>query len=86
MTLKVTGANLVNQILADRNKPTSRINQTHPDTKGWELELLPDGLLCTMRSGKLKLIPFTNIIELDVEEAAKPELKVKVKSKLVKAK
>lgn len=79
MNLKVTGAKLVNQITAERKRSTSSVNQTHPDTKGWVLELRPDGLLCTMRNGQMKLIPLSNILELEVEycEGACSEIPVK---------
>ena len=74
MKLKVIGAKVINQISAERRRSTSSINQTHPDTAGWKLELTDNGLLCTMRDGALKLIPLTNVIELEVEEAVAPTL------------
>lgn len=74
MKFNITGAKLVKQVVGDRKRHTSNINQTHPDTKGWKLELTPDGLLCTMSEGGLKLIPLTNVIEMDVEVVKAPTL------------
>ena len=79
MKLNILSAKLIKQITAERKRGTLSINNTHPDTKGWKLELTPDGLLCTMRSGELKLIPFTNVIELEVEEAKAPKSAMKTK-------
>lgn len=87
MKLNVTGATLIKQVVGNNRRSTSRINAKHPDTLGWKLEIRCEGLLCTLPSGELKLIPLSNVIEMAVEVAdnTKPQLKVKAKTTLKKA-
>ena len=81
MKLTVKSALFIKEIKDERNRAIKCANSTHPNTQGWTLELIDSGLLITTPSGKLKLVPMSNVAEMEVEKVVTPVKVVKTVKK-----